>query len=333
MRSRFVLLTTGLCVLLFLSALCGIALGATPLPLRELFAALFFPERHATTAVILYAIRIPRLLAAILGGIGLSVAGLILQNVMNNPLASPNTIGTNAGAGLATVLVLTLAPTEPSFLPLFGAVGAAATCLLILLLSRAAGGGRSAPILCGIGCTSLFQAAISLISALDTDVLAAYSSFAIGSFSGVSLRRLLLPSLLILLCLLATALLSGRIRTLALGDAYAASLGVRVGALRIGCILIASLSAAAVVSYAGLLGFVGLVVPNMARKLVGDHFQRQLPVSALLGSILLIWTDLAGRTLFSPSEVSVGVFCAMLGAPTFFLVLLKRKGAHRDPLE
>ncbi|MBQ8400856.1 MAG: iron ABC transporter permease, partial [Clostridia bacterium] len=239
--------------------------------------------------------------------------------------ASPNTIGVNGGAGLTVVLCLTIMPSALVLLPLAAFVGAFMTSLLILAVSRRAGGGKGTVVLAGIAVTTLFQAIISFLSTLDTDVLSLYTAFSIGSLQGVSVRQLVLPGILTVFCLTASLMLAGRIAVLSMGDGLASALGVSVRRMRIVCLLLASLSAAAVISYAGLLGFVGLVVPHMARKLAGTDIRQQISGAALLGAILVMLSDLAGRVLFAPSEISVGIVMALIGAPFFFILLLRRK--------
>ena len=291
----------------------------------DVWAVITGAESSEIDRVILFSIRLPRLLSSLVAGMGLSVAGVLLQNVMGNPLASPNTIGVNAGAGLAVIVALAFAPWLASFLPLAAFFGAFLTAMLIMMLSDRVRGGRSTVILAGIACTSFFQAGISFVSSLDNEVLASYNAFSLGSFVGVENSDLLLPALLVMCCFVVSIALSARISVLSLGDEIATSLGVNVRKMRCVVLLLAALSAASVISYAGLLGFVGLVVPHIAAKLVGTSVRRHLIASALCGAILVTLSDLVGRTLFSPSEISVGIVMSFVGAPFFFFLLLRRR--------
>ena len=318
-----------LALLLVGAALLSLGCGSARLSLSALKAGLLGQAGYETERVILLSLRLPRMLAGLIAGVGLALSGVILQSVMGNPLASPNIIGVNAGAGLATVLCLSLLPGAIHFLPFAAFLGAFLTALLILGLARSAGRSRSTVVLAGVACTTVFQAMISFLAALDSDVLSSYSAFSIGGFAGVQMDRLVLPAILVALCLIAALCLSGRIEALTLGDSMAASLGVRVQPMRAACLMIASMSAAAVVSYAGLLGFVGLVVPHIARKLVGDSLRKQLIAAPLAGAVLVMLSDLAGRTLFTPSEISVGIVMAFIGAPFFFILLLRGR-EHPD---
>lgn len=324
-KKRYICLIAGLAAVLFAAAAASLAVGPSGLSVGQLAAALRDPDGNRAVYTIFYSIRFPRMLAALIGGVGLSLSGVILQSVTGNLLAGPNTIGVNAGAGLAAVICLYFFPHASGTLPVAAFFGAFITLWLILSVARASGGGRTTVIMAGIACSSLFQAIISFITVLDTDVLSVYSSFSLGSFSGVSAQQLAVPGVLVFVCFLIALLLSGRITALSLGDTAASSLGIRVGLLRTVCLMLASLSAASVISYAGLLGFVGLVVPHMARRLAGSAVHRQITVSALLGAVLLLCADLLGRTLFAPSEISVGILMAMVGAPFFFILLMKRR--------
>jgi len=312
-------------ILLLLTTVLSLLFGSAVFSPAELWNGILGREGFETVQFILYSLRLPRVLAALIAGVGLSVSGVLLQNVMGNPLASPNTIGVNAGAGLTVVLFLTLIPAGTFFLPFAAFLGAFGTSLLILAVSRRTGGGKGTVVLAGIAVTTLFQAIISFFSTLDSDVLSLYTAFSIGSFQGVTTEQVFLPGILVACCLAGALMLSGRIAVLSLGDEMASSLGVSVRRMRTVCLLLASLSAASVISYAGLLGFVGLVVPHMTRKILGTEIRDQLLGSAFLGGILVMLSDLAGRVLFAPSEISIGIVMALIGAPFFFALLLRRK--------
>jgi len=181
-------------------------------------------------------------------------------------------------------------------------------------------------VLCGVAVSALLNAAVSALKLLYPDISVSYNAFSVGGVEGVTFERLAVPACLTAGVLLCTALLARRLELLCLGDALASALGVRVRPLRVAALLLASVSAAAAVSFAGLLGFVGLMVPHMTRSLTGQgSLGRQLPVCALLGSTLLILADLIGRLLFAPSQLPAGIVTAVLGAPFFFVLLLQRR--------
>lgn len=303
----------------------GLACGSASFSLRQLAGGFLRESGYETEAIILHKLRLPRVAAGMLAGVGLSVAGVLLQTMTNNALASPNVIGVNAGAGFCVILCLCFFPSAFAVLPLAAFIGAFATTLFIVTVSGRAKAPRITLLLAGIACNALLNAGISFLSLLYPDVLVSYSHFSVGGFSGVALEELAVPAVLIAGCLLAALAAAGKANLLCLGDSMAASLGVRVKALRIFCLLLASASAAAVVSFAGLLGFVGLVVPHIARRLVGTELKWLLVASALLGASLTVLSDLVGRALFAPSELPVGIVMACIGAPFFFVLLLRRR--------
>lgn len=312
--------------LLLLAVGAGLLFGGSELSPGELWAGLW---EGGTAGIILRYVRLPRVLAGALAGLGLSAAGVLLQTVTANELAGPNIIGINSGAGLAVILMLTLLPELSRLLPLGAFLGALTAALLILLLAGRFGSSRSIVLLLGIAVTTLLNACISFLSLLDEDVLAEYNHFTLGSLKGVSLEELALPALLILGGFLGAMALSGQLRVLILGDSAAAALGIRVRRLRLLALGCGAACAAAVVSFAGLLGFVGLVVPHIARAHTGNDPRRMLPAAGLLGAIVVILADTLGRTLFAPSELPVGILMSLIGAP-YFCILLTRRRSHAD---
>lgn len=305
--------------LLMLTMAAGLCFGSAPLSLSELASG------AGTARVILLGVRLPRVLAGLLAGIGLSAAGVLLQTVTANDLASPNIIGINSGAGLAVIALLTFVPKAGGWLPVGAFCGAFGAALVILAAGSRLGSSRSGILLIGIAITTLFNAAISFLSLLDEGILAQYNHFTVGSLRGLHMQELLVPGVIIFLGFCGALALSGRLSVLSLGDAAASALGVRVKALRLGALGCAAACAAAVVSFTGLLGFVGLVVPHIGRALAGERPGRLLPVSALVGGILVILADLLGRTLFAPSELPVGILMSLVGAPYFLILLIRRK--------
>ena len=305
--------------LLMLTMAAGLCFGSAPLSLSELASG------AGTARVILLGVRLPRVLAGLLAGVGLSAAGVLLQTVTANDLASPNIIGINSGAGLAVILLLTFAPKAGGWLPVGAFCGAFGAALVILAAGSRLGSSRSGILLIGIAITTLFNAAISFLSLLDEGILAQYNHFTVGSLRGLHMQELLVPGIIIFFGFCGALALSGRLSVLSLGDAAASALGVRVKALRLAALGCAAACAAAVVSFAGLLGFVGLVVPHIAKNLVGIKPSRLLPAAALTGAILVILADLLGRTLFAPSELPVGILMSLIGAPYFLYLLIRRK--------
>lgn len=308
------------------AAFLGLRYGSARLGLAEIIGGLLRVEPRSAAAQILWAVRLPHVAACLLAGAGLAVSGVLLQTATNNPLAGPNIIGVNAGAGFAMVLGMCLAPMAYRLLPVMAFFGAFGCTMLIVLVANKAGGAKVTIVLAGVAVSTLLSAGISLLKLLYPDLAFAYNSFSTGGVSGVTFDDLAVPAVIILAVLTASALLSGRLNLLCLGDSIAQTLGVRVKMLRTLALILASASSAAAVSFAGLLGFVGLMVPHIARKLVGGGDVRKLiPVSGLLGAALVVLADLLGRVLFAPSEVPAGIITAFIGAPFFFVLLMQRR--------
>lgn len=280
-----------------------------------------------TEKIIIWELRIPRVFGAMLAGSALAAAGLILQCVTNNPLCAPNIVGINAGAGFSVILTLCFAPTLWFLLPISAFFGALLATLLILTITYSGKRDRSDAtlVLSGVAVSSLLNAGISFFSIKYPDILSSYTAFSVGGFAGTQIKNIQIPFIIITISMIAAQLLAPQISLLCLGDEIASSLGVNVKKLRIVCIVIASLMCASAVSYAGLLGFVGLIVPHISRKSIGNDIRITLPFSALCGATLVTASDLAGRTLFSPSELPAGIIMAFIGAPFFLYLLISRR--------
>ena len=304
---------------LFVLCLLSLRFGSTYIGWGDFFAALF--SREGSAAVILYGIRIPRLLGGLVAGVGLAVSGLLLQSITDNKMASPNLVGVSSGAGFAVILTLSTAAVPTVFLPFAAFLGAFIATLVIVSISSRLGMGKGTVVLVGLAFGSILSAGISLLSLLDSDVLADYNAFSIGSLSGVGLSDIALPAVFVTISFALTRVTAHRINLLSLGDTAAEALGVNVRRLRALCMLLASASAAAAVSFSGLLGFVGLMAPHIARAFFGADVRRLVTPTAMFGALLVVASDLLGRLIFAPSELPVGIIMSLLGAP-FFLGLL-----------
>lgn len=314
----------GLVLILLFCCLVSLRLGSTKLTWSEFFSGLLLKNGFETEKIIIYTLRLPRILGAMLAGAGLSVSGVLIQSVTANELASPNIIGVNAGAGFCMVFMLSLFP-EAVFLRSLGAfTGAVITTMIILAVASKGRFSKTRVILSGVAITAVLNAGISFMTYIDTDVLTDYSYFSVGGVSGVESDELMIPFAVISMSFVTALILSRRIDTLCLGDSIANSLGVNVKALRTVSLLIAGLSAAAVVSFAGLLGFVGLVVPHIARRITDGRTGEMLLVSVPLGGSLLVLADLLGRILLAPSEIPVGAVMSFAGAPFLLYIVLRR---------
>lgn len=315
-------------VLLTLAALAAsLCVGAGGLSSAELWQALLHPGAGTRAAAILYLVRLPRLLACVLCGGALAVSGLLIQTVLHTPLASPGILGVNAGAGFAVVLAAFWFPA--AFLPRVAAafIGALAAVLLVYAVAHKTGASRLTIVLAGVAVSSLLSAAGDALLTINPAAIMDKAGFAMGGFSGVGLWQAGLTAPLVLAAAVMALLLSGSLEVLTLGDEVAASLGVRVAGARFLALLCAALLAGCAVSLGGLIGFVGLVSPHIARLLFKTRFSRLILASFWFGSLLVVVCDLMARTLFMPYEIPTGIVLAFVGVPFFlFLLLGKRRG-------
>lgn len=317
------LVLAALAVLTLGAMALSLCVGSQGVALPRLLAALRAGDPADPVRRIVLYVRLPRMAAGLCCGAAMAVAGALLQAVLNNAMASPNVIGVNAGAGFFALLAGVLLPQRA--VPGAAFAGALVTALLIYLLALRAGLARTTLVLAGLAVSGILTAGVNTMRLLFPEGVTGADGFLIGGLSGVSLTAVgsALPYLAaggVLALFLAPEL-----NILALGEQTAASLGLPVGRTRLASILAAALLAGAAVSFAGLISFVGLLVPHIARRLVGVDHRVLLPACALLGAIFLLVCDTAARTLFAPYELPVGILLNVIGGVFFLYLLLGRK--------
>lgn len=308
------------------ASLASLFWGSTSLNMGEVLTSLLESDWDNPGIRIFLYVRLPRTFGAMLCGSALAVAGAVLQVVLNNSLAGPNIIGVNAGAGFSVLLIMALFPASGGLIPAAAFFGALFCTLLIYVVARSTGASRMTIVLAGVAVSSVINAASSCIKILVPDVLAAYNTFSIGTLDGVTMSELKWAAPYIFVGLAAAILLAGNMNVLMLGEEIAQSLGLRVEHCRLILLVTASLLAGAAVSFAGLIGFVGLLVPHIARILFGSDNRLVVPGSALLGGIGVLVCDLIGRTVFAPFEIHVGILLSLIGGCYFICLLLRKKG-------
>lgn len=305
--------------------LASLALGAVDISVREVLAVLFGDAAETTSRIVLDA-RLPRALCAVLAGCNLAVAGVLLQSVTRNPLADPGLIGITAGAGMAATVVLAVMPGAAAMLPVAAFIGAMISAVFVYGVSWRPGGGASPVrmILAGVAVNAILGAVIGLLITAFADRIPAVMFWTAGSFNGRGWSHLwlMLPYSIAGMAMAAT--LHRSMRVLELGDDAASTMGVRVERTRLIAFAAAALLAGSAASVAGLVGFIGLVVPHLVRLLLGTK-RFVLPVSAFAGASVLLWSDLLARTVLAPSELPVGVVTGLIGGP-YFIYLLFRSG-------
>lgn len=311
--------------LALITAAFSLSIGSVPLTPAQVLGALTGRLTETVPAQIVRFVRLPRTLACLAAGAALATSGAVIQGVLANPLAAPNIIGVNSGAGLAAALCCALLPSMPAMVPVLSFLGALAGVLLVLLLAQRTGAARITLVLAGVAVSSMFGAGIDAVLTFVPEALNGYSDFRIGSLANVSLDRVLPAGGLILAALAAVLWFAKEMDLLLLGADTAQSLGLPVKRIRLILLTLSAALAGAAVSLAGLLGFVGLLVPHMMRRLVGEDSRTLLLASALGGAALLTGCDLLARVLFAPYELPVGIVLSLLGGPFFLWLLLGRR--------
>ena len=318
--SVILILSCILCVL----ALISISIGSARYSLNDIITNLLTEESNPVK-VIIYNLRLPRIISAILIGSALSVGGALLQSVMRNPLADPGTIGVSAGAGTAATTILLLFPHMTTAVPIFAFGGAAIACGLIYLLAWKGGVDPVRIILSGVAINSVLGGYNGFLQMLYSDNLQGVLGFMNGSLSGRSWSDVKTLAIYVIIGLFLALLCIKSANALQLGDEMAKNLGINVNLSRIALSAVSAFLAAATVSVAGMIGFVGLVVPHIARMIVGSDYKIMIPTSMLLGAVVLLFADTVGRTLVPGMDIPVGTIMSMVGGP-FFLYMLRKKG-------
>lgn len=319
-------------VLLCISLVTALQFGANFIPLDQIISALVSmidPNAKASmTDTIITDIRLPRLIYSVLTGIGLSLVGLLMQTVTRNALADPYVLGVSSGASTGAVFAIIMGGLP--FLgqyntPIFAALGAALSIIMVLLCV----GKSNSPvklILIGMGMTGVFSALTMMIiyGAKHEAQVRSAMFWLLGSFAGIQWSDLPLTAIIVTLFMLYIYMFNQDLDVLLLGNHEAAQMGLSVKQLQLSIVIISSIVIATLVSKVGVVGFIGLIIPHLARIMGGPKHRNTLLFSALIGSIVMIWSDVLSRALYSPEEIPIGVLTSLLGAPLFIWIIMNR---------
>lgn len=310
---------------LVLVSILALMFGAESVGFADVVSYMTGGSIRPEAATILTSVRAPRVLAALLAGGALGLAGAIIQSVLDNPLASPNVLGINAGAGLGVLLVSAFFPAVAALQPIAAFLGALAAALVTFAISNISGASRLAVVLAGIALASMLTAGMNAVLIVDPDAYVRSGSFLSGSLISARMDRLPLPAIIAAASAVVGCLSAGRLNVLSLGDTTAHALGMNVPRTRICFLALAAMLAGAAVSVVGLLGFVGLIVPHIVRFVIGHDSRRVLPLSAAAGALIVVGCDLLARVAFAPYEIPVGIPMAIIGG-AYFIWLIIRNG-------
>ncbi|MCR4742350.1 MAG: iron ABC transporter permease [Treponema sp.] len=328
MKNKRLIYTIGI-LLFFLLCFLSLFTGTKALSFTEgirSLKSLFNGEKITSAAkVILLKIRLPRLIGAAFCGAALSASGLILQISLNNRLASPGIIGINSGSGLFVLLVTYFFPYS-AIARMFGAFTGALICIFIVyFISEKAGVSKTTLVLAGVAVSSLMSAGIDILITLHPEIVADKVSFNLGGFQNINIKSLFFAPPIIIAALVVLLMISEEIDLFSLGDEAAYGLGLNVKRYRILSIVISGILAASAVSICGLLGFVGLIIPNLIRLFSKNKISENIILSIIFGADFLIFCDLISRILFYPYELPVGLFLSCLGSPFFIWILITKR--------
>ncbi|MBN2793200.1 MAG: iron ABC transporter permease [Desulfuromonadales bacterium] len=322
-------------VLLIISVLLALGNGASGIQLGAALRGLFLPEGNLTQQIV-WQLRLPRICGALLGGAGFAAAGMVLQTTLRNPLASPSTLGISQGAafGAACGMIFlglldpgvgnqaAMLGHHPYLISLFAFGSSLLTTICIVILASIYRADHETIVLAGVAMSAFFMAGTTILQYFaDETQLSSIISWTFGDVGRAGWSELRIMTLVVGCGLLYLVLQTVKFNALLAGADTAATLGVSVARVRLLSISVAALMTAVIVTYFGVISFIGLVAPHMARRLVGEQSHILLPVASLLGALLLLCADLAGRTLLSPVLLPAGVITAFMGTPVFLFLL------------
>lgn len=326
-----------MCMLTALVSLVALGQGSsTQLDVLSTARIMFgLDEATSVQAAIIWELRLPRVLMAIVGGAGLATAGALMQGCLGNPLVSPLTLGVASGAGLGAALAIVVGFSITSVGAFAIAGNAFVFSLLVVAIIIQLGRYRSISaesyILVGIAITFIAGAIVSTLQFFATDAqLSQLAHWSFGSLSRPDMAVVLGVSIGIVVLLPQAMMWSWDLNALAMGgDDFAISTGVNPMRIRRNILVLSALMTSMIIAFTGMIGFVGLAAPHMSRLIIGNDYRKLLPASAVCGAFLMVFADTIGRTLFAPIVIPVGIMLAVIGGPVFMYLLLQSKGVQR----
>lgn len=324
-RSRSWIIVTTTFLLAIAAAIIAIGLGSVSITVPEIIKTILGSPSKAVNDTILWDIRLPRVLLAMIIGANIAISGALLQAVMGNPLADPGLTGVTSGAAACVLVIMLAAPTYTQFIPIAAFVGGLAAASIVYALAwRRNGISPITIILSGVAVNALCGGVIGYLSIMFSDRLPTAVQWLNGSLAAKGNNALFMVFPYAIAGWILSIFAIRKANIIRLGDQVASNLGENVNRIRILLSMLAVFLAAISVAAIGMIGFVGLVVPHMARLLVGSDYKYLLPMSMGLGALVLLIADTGGRTLFSPTDIPAGILMAVVGAP-YFLYLMRRR--------
>ncbi|MFR3498937.1 iron ABC transporter permease [Acinetobacter sp. RIT592] len=318
-------LTIGLSLVLLLILLILLTtVGSVNLSFTEIINALINNDNKMVTTIV-YKMRLPRNILAALVGANLAVSGVLLQSVMKNPLADPGITGVSSGASVAAIFILLLLPQYTGILPIAAFIGGAIACILVFLMAYKNGLKPGRIVLAGVAINTILGGVISYLSTMYSDRIQSAMLWLNGSLATKTWADVEMLFIYSIVGLVVSLFLTRSANVLQLGDDAATNLGFNVNLTRLLISGVAVFLAATSTAVVGIISFVGLIVPHIARMIMGSDHKFTIPFSMILGSIVLLVADTLGRTIGGAVEIPVGVIMSIVGGP-FFLYLLRKRG-------
>lgn len=306
------------------AAVIAIGLGSVTIAVPEIIQTLFSSASSTVNDTIIWNIRLPRVLLAMIIGANIAISGALLQAVMGNPLADPGLTGVTSGAAVCVLIIMLAAPEYTQFIPIAAFVGGLIAATIVYALAwRRNGISPITIILSGVAVNALCGGGIGYLSIMYSDRLPAAVQWLNGSLAAKGNNALWMVFPYAIVGWILSIFAIRKANVIRMGDQVASNLGENVTKIRILLSILAVFLAAISVAAIGMIGFVGLVVPHMARLLVGSNYKYLLPMSMALGALVLLLADTGGRTLFAPLEIPAGILMAVIGGP-YFLYLMRR---------
>ncbi len=335
----YIILIITLLIILVFSVLYAVTIGSTKIPFNDVYGVVFHklfdtgnPEIYGSGPLhdIVYYIRLPRLILAVAVGMGLAVCGVVMQAIVKNPLADPYILGVSSGASLGATLAVMLGIGTvfgSNSIGIMGCLGAFGISIMVLILANVGGRSNSVKLLlAGMALSSVCSAFSSFIVyfAHDKEGMMTISYWLMGSLAGAKWENIVVIFPLVVICVLFFTTQSRVLNLMLLGDEVSITLGTDLHKYRNFYLLVASLMIGFIVYCSGMIGFVGLIVPHVVRIIVGTDHKKLIPVSALAGSILLVWADVMCRVIIPKNELPIGILISIIGAPCFIYLMIKK---------
>lgn len=298
--------------------------GSVNLSLKDIFNALINNDNKTVTTIV-YNIRLPRNILAVIVGANLAISGVLLQSVMRNPLADPGITGVSSGASVAAMIILLILPQYTFILPLVAFLGGALACALVFIMSYKNGIKPGRIVLAGVAINTILGGVIGFLSTMYSDKIQSAMLWLNGSLATKTWSHVNMLFIYSIVGLIISLFLIRSANILQLGDDAATNLGINVNFTRLLICIVAVFLAGISTAVVGIISFIGLIVPHIARMTMGSDHKYTMPFSIVLGSIVLLIADTLARTVASPLEIPVGVIMSIVGGP-FFLYLLRKKG-------